>query len=140
MKTIILSGANNTGKTKTLNIVYQELVKRHGNPTFHAPLKPKNDFECVFEIDNKKIVIYSAGDFVKTIRHAVTKYRSVADILIIPNSNFRQGSFAIINRNSTVVVPLTKTENRSAQDEANKTDANRVLSALASLLNFQLST
>lgn len=90
MKVILLSGAPSSGKTTTLNKVYDELIGLGA-----IPLRPKkqlggnpNDFECVLTYMAKQIAIFTMGDFAIEVIHAMSFYEGMGcDVLIVANSN-----------------------------------------------------
>lgn len=87
MKIILLSGKSNCGKTRAMNMVYDEMKK------VSKELMPKkqvggnvDDFETVMLYNNKNIALFSMGDILKEIIHAIKKYMEMdikIDVLVI---------------------------------------------------------
>ncbi|MCL2127417.1 MAG: hypothetical protein FWH38_04110 [Treponema sp.] len=86
MKIIMLAGEPNTGKTTTLNLLYNQLTdngrknivkkrKRIGN-------EGKGDFQCVVGCGGKSAAIFSKGDVLSGITNAILQYAH-CDILIL---------------------------------------------------------
>lgn len=61
MKIIALWGRQNTGKTTTLKMVYNEL-KAKGYSLLHKPDENEGDFYAIFEIDGIKVGLFTGGD------------------------------------------------------------------------------
>lgn len=91
MKIIMLSGCPKSGKTTTLGKVYDFLEKVTGTQIIRpkTPLggNPK-DFECVLCCQGKRVAMFTMGDYVYEIVHAMSYYDGFgADVLIVANSN-----------------------------------------------------
>lgn len=129
MKIILLSGKPHTGKTTTLNLVYDQL-----NPnTTKIPLGWK-DFKCVFQYKNKngieqKIAIYSLGDYTSNCIEAIIEYSGLdVDILILAYSERKRLSLRhMINKFQQHHVVIAKIKNNSI---ANKQDATKIINLL----------
>ena len=79
---IIIRAGQNSGKTTTIGLVYQELLKQaDGEHTFNNEIVTKDslmfnvngetiDFTAILTIKNKKIGIVSAGDIANEIGRA----------------------------------------------------------------------
>ncbi|MDD2524072.1 MAG: zeta toxin family protein [Endomicrobiaceae bacterium] len=132
MQIILLSGKPHTGKTSTLNIVFDQL----------KPNTPKisldgDDFKCVFQHTNKKgitknIAIYSIGDFIRNCIEAIIEYSGLnVDILILAYSDKRKklNLHHMINKFQQHTV-VTKTVNTQDNSIANKQDATRIINLL----------
>ncbi len=88
MKIILLSGNPNTGKTSTLNLVYDELISL-GGTILTAKSKlggNQNDFECLLKFNSKVVAIFSMGDYKYICYEAVAKY-SNCDYLVLAYSD-----------------------------------------------------
>lgn len=92
MKIILLTGRPNTGKTTTLNMVYNQLTQGMTNPPHKQIIQggSANDFECVFQnnntINNKTVAIFSMGDILYMIYDAIIRYMNNSDVLIVAHS------------------------------------------------------
>lgn len=90
MKIIMLKGPDNSGKTTTLNLVYNELVNnRKAKVCSYVKVGWKgDDFACTLDYKNSKVAIYSMGDYSIDIKRAIEYYtHKSADVLIIANRN-----------------------------------------------------
>lgn len=90
MKVILLSGPSNSGKTTTLTLVYDELIRL--GATVIRPKSPLGgdpaDFECVVSYAGKVVAIFTMGDFAIEVVHAMSYYEGMGcDALIVANSN-----------------------------------------------------
>jgi hypothetical protein len=86
MKIILLSGAPHSGKTTTLNLVYNQMTS--GMPSLPTKTNPggsSRDFECVFVYRGKQVAIFTMGDVLYRLTEAVIKYIHV-DVLILAHS------------------------------------------------------
>lgn len=117
MKIIMLEGPGSSGKTTTLNMVYDDLIASHGaiatGPKVPVHQAPSKDFEAVLQYNNKHIAIYSCGDFEWECIAAIVRH-SDKDILILAcNDNFTN-------------LPQKVNENGSQHTVLNKTPATQV--------------
>lgn len=88
MKTIALRGPSSSGKSSTLNLVYDELINNLGaivlNPKIVVGNPIYNDFESVVSYKSKKIAFYTMGDYAGKTIEAIEKFKALSvDILII---------------------------------------------------------
>lgn len=76
MRIIALRGGNSTGKTTTLNIVYNDLINKGAQIiTPKSQLGGnKKDFESTISYNGLIISFYTMGDFAKKLKEAITKY------------------------------------------------------------------
>lgn len=91
MKIIALRGGNSSGKSTTLNLVYDELVNKLG-AQIQTPKTvigdPKfNDFECVVTYLSQTIAFYTMGDYSKLTINAIMKYSPTADMMILATND-----------------------------------------------------
>jgi hypothetical protein len=86
MKVIILSGEPKTGKSTTLNDVFDNIASRINPPPTKTPLDPP-DFEAIFPYKRKVVAIYSEGDLLYLIKDAIHKYATQCDVLILAYSD-----------------------------------------------------
>jgi hypothetical protein len=100
MRIILLSGNPHSGKTPTLNMVFNKLTTGMNPLPLRSPISNSspNDFECRFmyqsPVTNKQedVAIFSLGDWIYRITEAIFKYSTV-DVLILAHS--RCGSDSI---------------------------------------------
>jgi len=76
MKIIALVGLSNTGKTTTINLVYNMVLQQGGMTTQKQPLGgDPNDFLDIVLWKNIKIVFFSMGDNSTALANAIYNYR-----------------------------------------------------------------
>lgn len=97
MKIIALKGANSTGKSTTLNLVYDALMSISGNKS--TPKKIfGNDFECtVTQTNGTKIGFYTMGDYSGHTLKAIDTFQQLnVDILVLAtNAKFKKPTVKI---------------------------------------------
>jgi nicotinamide riboside kinase len=90
MKIIMLKGSASSGKTTTLNRVYDTLTASCGavveSPKELIPKASRKDFEATLRYNNKHVAIYSHGDLQWSCVRAIVKH-SDKDILILACRN-----------------------------------------------------
>ena len=88
MKVVILHGKHNSGKTTTFNHLYEELLSRKAEVCeSKRELPGRDDFECVLKYNDKKIALFSLGDYMFAIGSAVGYYtRANCDVLVVAHS------------------------------------------------------
>ncbi len=121
MNIIMLSGASDSGKTTTLNMVYDQLVTKLGATITQPKSKlggDPDDFECTLNYRGKCIAIFTMGDYAYSVMNAMDTYSALkCDVLIIAcNNHFvrpyqKIRHFPNIIRNKTM--PLSNSSNSS---------------------------
>jgi ABC-type branched-subunit amino acid transport system ATPase component len=103
MKLILLIGKPTTGKTTTLNLLYDTLYPQHANIVVGKTKVGgcKDDFECILEWTGKgktlKIGIFTMGDYYRTCIRVAQKYSCKVDVLVLAYSDkFRSGHQKIL--------------------------------------------
>lgn len=88
MKIIFLRGKHNCGKTTTINLLYDVLCDKGAEVVEpQRALPSKNDFECILKYKNKKIALFSLGDFTFAPASAIGYYtRAECDVLVVAYS------------------------------------------------------
>lgn len=123
MKIIALKGENSCGKSTTLNLVYDELIKRGGVSTPKVVIGNPvyNDFECIVTYLSKTIGFYTMGDYSGYTIDAIKKYAAIpVDILILAtNDRFVKPTIEILKYpNNTlpkrIAIPMNITNNMVA--------------------------
>ena len=88
MKVVFLHGEHNSGKTTTINELYYRLLLEGAKviePKKNLPAK--DDFECILEFQNKRIALFSLGDYMYAIGAAIGYYTMAnCDVLVVANS------------------------------------------------------
>lgn len=100
MKIIALRGHSNSGKTTTLNKLYDELLNNQGYVvhTPHQTLPGKNDFECILEKDGQKVAIFTLGDYIYALGLAMGYYSALGvNTLVIADSNKKYVNNPVFN-------------------------------------------
>lgn len=123
MKIIMLKGPDNSGKTTTLNLVYDELVKRNAAVKFKVELGWKgDDFASILNYNNKTVAIFSMGDYVDDIKRAIEYFdHKSVDILIIANRDKPQ--FDNLRLNGHIFITKKKlSKQKSQQTQTNQDD------------------
>lgn len=93
MKIIVLCGKGEKGKTTTLNLVYECLIKKSETSIIQRNYingASYHDFEAILfcKTDTHKVVaIYSAGDAKDPVQSTIKKYLNLkVDVLIVANN------------------------------------------------------
>ncbi len=89
MRIIVLQGMPNTGKTRTLNLVYDMLVPNGGGvSTNRQPLGgDPRDFSDIVIRGTQRIAFYSMGDYSTYLANAIYDYdRQGCDVLVSPTT------------------------------------------------------
>jgi hypothetical protein len=85
MRIIVLQGMPNTGKTRTLNLVYDMLVPNGGGvSTNRQPLGgDPRDFSDIVVRGNQRIAFFTMGDYSTYLANAIYDYdRQSCDVLV----------------------------------------------------------
>lgn len=131
MKVIVLTGDSSSGKTTTLNIVYNEVISLGGTSTNKQTLggNPK-DFSDIVNWMGKKIAFYTMGDYSKYLIDASKKYdASGIDILVCAsNKRFVKPLSALSNYSCHVVPKTIVPTGGTLRDLINQLDAGLIIS------------
>lgn len=136
MKIIVLQGLPNTGKTETLNLVYQILTPNPQNVISWRSINPNTrDFEAVFLYHGQRIGIYTEGDYSNRLANAIWRYAEIpCDYFICAlstNTPKIRANLAINNfRNERIDKEIAMQRNRNAMDVSNQRDAERIIHLL----------
>lgn len=127
MKILMLYGPSSSGKTTTINLVYNSIAQASLPICPRRPLGgDPNDFEAVLEYPSsvahpKKVAFFSMGDFAYEVVHAMSYYEGMGcDVLICAcNDRFNVPIKRLNDRYNNVNPPIQKIA-------ANNTDNYRV--------------
>lgn len=124
MKIILLSGKPNTGKTTTIWITYENLIKQGASVIMEKKPLGKNpmDFESVLSYHGKTIAFYSMGDFYWKCRGAIKNYAKYDYLILAYSDKFKWNLKDAVARDSKNCV-ITKTTN-------NANDAQTIIAAI----------
>lgn len=138
MQIIVLKGNSNTGKTITLNLVYDIFLQRGatlisdkqtiGNPK-------QNDFEVIVEWKSKKIGFFTMGDYSTYLANAIYRYEELdCDILIcaISTNTPKVKANKALNapRFNTIFIDKEVVEDEKLQMNSNRSDADKIIKSL----------
>jgi hypothetical protein len=86
MRVIVLQGMPNTGKTRTLNLVYEMLVPNGGGVSTNRKVignPVENDFSDIVIRGNQRIAFFTMGDYSTFLANAIYDYdQQGCDVLI----------------------------------------------------------
>ena len=104
MKVIMLSGPVSSGKTTTINMVYDELIKT-AKPIIQRPVSEKiKDFEAVVDYKNargvrQKVALASMGDYSIEVIHYMSFYEGMGcEVLICACRDYFSNPFRRLNK------------------------------------------
>lgn len=120
MKIVLLSGKPNTGKTTTLNLVYNSLLSSSAHilqPRSILGSNP-NDFECILSYTGKVVAIYSAGDLISDCYSAIVKY-CYCDTLVLAYSDKFSNSLAQLVSACPMHVVINKSHGNPSTNNIN---------------------
>ena len=129
MDIILLSGNPNSGKTTTLNVVYDELILK-GATVVRRKLQVgvyETDFECVLKYKGKKVAIYSMGDYLMHCCFAAVRYASCDKLVLAYNNRFKQDLAAVVASCQNHIV-ISKSRGDPAS--SNRKDAAAIISRI----------
>jgi hypothetical protein len=110
MKIVMLSGPGSCGKTTVLNMVYNKIVTPPAQIICEKSAlgNTKKDFKCIVDYANKKIAIYTMGDYSKAIIRAIEKYSKlsepIVDILVIACNEKFKNPYKVIRKYEHIIV------------------------------------
>ena len=129
MDIILLSGDPNSGKTTTMNVVYDELISKGATVAQHKEQVGGNvkDFECILNYKGKSIAICSMGDYLMHCCFAAVRYASCDNLILAYNNKFKQDLAAVVASCKNHSVIRKSGGNHAA---SNKKDAAAVISKI----------
>jgi hypothetical protein len=118
MTVIMLKGPGSCGKTTTLNLVYEELIRAGAAITKDRAQLGANPKDFAVELSYaqkgaaKKVAIFSMGDYAKEVIKAMKKFAGIGfDVLIIACNEDFVTPFYELNKYPGSPRPVVKTRN-----------------------------
>jgi len=135
MKIIVLQGMPKTGKTTTLNLVYELLVPGGGGiSTNRQPLGgDPHDFSDIILWNGNRIAIFTMGDFSTYLANAIYEYdRQNCSLVICALSTNTPKIRAnnAINQFDSVRINKTIADDHISEHQANTTDAQTIFNLI----------
>ena len=138
MKLILLVGKPQTGKTTTLNLLYDELYPKFASIVVGKTQVGgcKDDFECILKWNGPersfKIGIFTMGDYYRECMRAAQRYSQKVDVLVLAYSDhFKSGHQKIVAPYPNhFVVNKTVASVNSMQGQFNQQDVVTIIAAL----------
>lgn len=128
MRIIVLQGMPNTGKTSTLNLVYNMLVPNGGGVSTNRQALggDPNDFSDIVLRGNQRISFFTMGDYSTHLSNAVYNYLAQGcDILFCALSvnTTKQIANNTLNRHNATRINKASSTNLVTEQQANAADA-----------------
>lgn len=129
MDIILLSGSPNSGKTTTMNVVYNDLISKGATVVQRKVQVGGNaaDFECIVKYKGKLVAMYSMGDYLIHCCFAAVRYASCDKLILAYNNKFKQDLAAVVASCKNHIV-ITKSPGNPAS--SNQKDATTVVSKI----------
>jgi hypothetical protein len=130
-KVIMLLEPSNKGKTITMNLLYDELARYKENivcPESQLGRNPK-DFECILKYDEKRVALYSMGDFSTCIIPAMSAYEEKeCDVLVCTcNDTLTRPKERIKKYSDSIIIPKSIGDNCKDRNMKNHIDKNKTI-------------
>lgn len=112
MKVIVLRGGAGSGKTTTINLVYDELVNKGATLTEPRTQVGGNekDFECILNCEGKSIAFFSMGDAANPVIKAMLDYKAKGcDALVCACNDRFKAPFEVATKQFPGSFIMTKT-------------------------------
>jgi hypothetical protein len=130
MKVYILEGAKSKGKTTTLQMLYAVLVTNNAQVLYFLSINEGRDFEAVLFYKNKKVAIFSQGDFQNKCKEVITKYMNEnVDVLIMAHS-IPLSPLTVPSPHAIEVFQKTIADEQLSQVQANTEDCKKLENAI----------
>lgn len=129
MRIIVLQGMPNTGKTKTLNLVYDMLITNGGGVSTNRQVigNPRqNDFKDIVIRGTKRIAFYTMGDYSTYLSNAIYDYNiQGCDVLVcaLSTNNPKVRANNTLNQFNTTRINKTIAPNANAELATNTANA-----------------
>lgn len=135
MKIIALRGKDHCGKTTTLIILYNRMLKNRGRSTCKKtegnPLN--NDFSDIVNYKDLKVAFFSMGDYSLETTRVIKEYHALnVDILILASNTKFANPIKLIKEYNHQLVEKTIVTTNTENDQlmANTSDANTIFNLI----------
>lgn len=116
MRIIAIIGPTSCGKTTTLNLVYQELLKTYTSTNKQQLGGNPNDFSDILTGNRKKVAIFTMGDYSKPLISAILDYANQnCDFLICACNTNRVKPQNLISKYPNNIFNKTKQSGKKPQ-------------------------
>lgn len=136
MRIIVLQGMPNTGKTRTLNLVYDLLVpngvgvstnrKVIGNPA-------QNDFSDIVQWNNQRAAFFTMGDYSTYLANAIYDFNNQnCDVLVcaLSTNTAKIRANNALNKFNAMRITKTVAPNQNAELATNTADAQTIFNII----------
>lgn len=135
MRIIVLQGIPNTGKTSTLNLVYDMLVPNGGGvSTNRQPLGgDPRDFSDIVVRGTQRIAFFTMGDYSTYLANAIYDYDGQGcDVLVcaLSTNNAKIRAHNALNQYNTTRINKTIAPNTTTELATNTTDAQTIFNLI----------
>lgn len=132
MQIIVLQGMPNTGKTKTLNLVFDIMVLNGGGVSTNRQVlgnPSQNDFSDIVKWNNQKVAFFTMGDYSTYLAKAIYDFnRQNCDILVCALSinTVKKRANNALNKFNATRITKTVAPNQNAELAVNTADAQTI--------------
>lgn len=135
MRILVLQGMPDTGKTSTLNLVYDMLVQNGGVSTNRQVIgnPAQNDFSDIVQWNNQRIAFFTMGDYSTYLANAIYDYHNRnCDVLVcaLSTNTAKIRANNALNKLNATRIDKTIAPNQNAELATNTADAQIVINAL----------
>lgn len=132
----MLRGESNCGKSETLRMVYDELIKDKAkiiSPKSVLGNEKQGDFECLLDYKGEILAFYTMGDYSTAVVEAFSTYKDKCDVLICAcNTKFKRPICIVKLKYAgcSSIIDKTKSLNRADFAKENAMYCNKVINEL----------
>jgi GTPase SAR1 family protein len=138
MKTVLLIGPCNCGKTTTMNLVCDKISSQGKfiEPKEHIEGACETDFRCVIEYKTKTIALFSMGDFFRKVTAKIkASIEKKYDILVICCNDGFKSLDKLIKNYDCEVVRKSKEKEPQLYQQANMECCEKIVETVDSIID-----